>query len=366
MKNLSRLIVVSIMLITILGGLFGWKTHQIKQQQLRMSQAQPPVQVEATRVLAKSWQDSLSALGSVRAVNGIRLANEIAGVVESIHFESGQRVKAGDELLRLDSDTDAAALQTLQAEQHLAEQQFNRFSNLIRSKAISQADFDEAKANLEAAKARVHEQQANLNKKRIRAPFDGTAGLRLVSLGQFLEVGTPIVQISMRDPIYVDFSIPERDMPHIAVGNQVEVKIAASPGRTFAGKISALEASVNTDSRTLQVRAELPNPERLLWPGMFAEVSILRAEYTQVLTVPRTAISYNTYGDFVYVIETGSDGKSTVQRRSVTTGAVRDGRVALTAGVEGDTQVVATGLLRLRNGQAVRIVDSSINDRVVN
>jgi len=366
MKTTARLITVIVVLTLILGSLFAWKMQQIKQQQALMSQAPSPSVVEATRVMEDSWPQSLSAIGSVRAVNGIRIANEMAGVVEHIEFESGQQVSAGDLLLKLNTDTDQAALETLKAEQRLALQQFERYSNLIRGKTISQSAFDEAKATLEAAEARVHEQQAILNKKRIRAPFDSIIGLRMVDLGQFLEVGTPIVQLSMLDPIYVDFTIPERELPRINVGDRVEIRVAAHPGQLFSGAVLALETSVSTESRTLTVRAELPNPEHRLRPGMFANVSTYRGQQDRVLTLPRTAISYNTYGDFVFVIESGDDQQKAVQRRSVTTGEVRDGRVSVTSGVKKDEQVVATGLLRLRNGQAVEIVDSVTSDKAAN
>lgn len=362
MNSTRRFILVAVALLLVLGGLFGWKMLQIRQQQAAMSQPPPPAQVEATAVTRERWQRSLQAIGSLRAVNGVRVANEIAGVVETIQFESGQSVEAGDLLLTLDSETDQAALDTLQAEQRLAEQQFKRFADLVKQRAASQADFDEARANLDAAKARVHEQQAILDKKSIRAPFAGVVGLRLVDLGQFLQVGTPIVEIGMLNPIYVDFTIPERDLPLVAVGDLVEVSVAAQPDRAFSGSILALETSVNAESRTMLVRAQLGNPDLILRPGMFANVTAYQSRFDEVLTVPRTAISYNTYGDFVFVIEPGNQGGNVVRRRSVSTAAARDGRVAIVSGVQEGEQVVAAGLLRLRNEQAVQIVSDDNAD----
>ena len=362
MKHLSRFILVAVALALVLGGLFGWKMLQIKQQQAAMNQPPPPAKVEATTVKQERWQRSLQAIGSLRAVNAIRVANEIAGVVESIEFESGQTVAAGDLLITLNSETDQAALHTLEAEQRLAEQQFERFADLVKQRAVSQADFDEARANLDAAKARVQEQQAILDKKTIRAPFAGVVGLRLVDLGQFLGVGTPIVQIGMLHPIYVDFTVPERDLPRVAVADRVEVTVAALPEQSFAGSIMALETSVNVDSRTLQVRAQLPNPDLLLRPGMFANVTAFQGDYDEVLTLPRTAISYNTYGDFVFVISAADNGGQVVKRRSVSTGDVRDGQVAISSGIEAGEQVVKAGLLRLRNQQPVAIVSDSGED----
>ncbi|MDX1626325.1 MAG: efflux RND transporter periplasmic adaptor subunit, partial [Wenzhouxiangellaceae bacterium] len=222
----------------------------------------------------------------------------------------------------------------------------------------SRAQFDEARASYEAAMARVHEQQALLDKKTVEAPFSGVLGLREVDLGEFLAVGTPIVEINMLDPIQVDFTIAEAQLPLIAVGDRVEVSVSAWPERVFSGRVLALESSVTAATRTVRVRASLDNSEQRLRPGMFAEVRTYQDRVREVVTVPRTAVSYNTYGDFVFVIA-DDGGSKTVQRRSVTTGEVRDGQVEVVDGLEAGTPVVAAGLLRLRGGQAVRVTAES-------
>jgi len=354
MTNNVRVIGVIALLALILGGLFALRFWQMQRQQAAMSQAPPPAAVEVATVTRARWLQSIAAIGSIRAVNGVQVANEIAGVVDEVAFESGQRVATGDVLLRLDAETDLAALETREAEERLAEQQFERFSNLIRQNAVSRSDFDEAQANFEAAQARVHEQRALLDKKTIRAPFSGVLGLRQVDLGQYIGVGTPIVGINMLDPIQVDFTIPERQLPRIAVGDRLEVEVAAFPERVFDGRVLALDSSVLSESRTVRVRGRLENPDLVLRPGMFATVRTFRAEPREVLVVPRTAISYNTYGDYVFeVVE--RDGATRVVRRSVTTGEARDGRVELVEGIDAGARVVAAGLLRLRNEQPVRV-----------
>ncbi|MDT8410262.1 MAG: efflux RND transporter periplasmic adaptor subunit [Wenzhouxiangellaceae bacterium] len=359
MSKIARAAIVLAALAVVLGGLFAWRFYQIEQQRQAMSQAPPPTDIEVVDVARRSWQQSISAIGSLRAVNGVQVSNEIAGLVEAVEFESGQQVEAGQVLLRLDAETDEAALETRQAEERLALQQFERFSDLIDQKAVSRSDFDEARANYEAAVARVHEQQALLAKKTIRAPFSGMLGLRMIDLGQYLGVGTPIVGINMLDPIDVDFTISERNLPQVAVGDEIEVQVAAFPGKVFSGRILALDSSVLPESRTVRVRARLDNPEMQLRPGMFAQVRSFRDERLELATVPRTAISYNTYGDFVFVVTENDSGEKIVERASVETGQVRDGEVELVQGVEPGTTVVKAGLLRLRNEQRVRVVDGS-------
>ena len=355
--NVKRVIFVLVALALVLGALFAWRFAQIRQQVEMMSQAPPPAEIEVVEVSERRWAQSIRAIGGLRAVNGVEVANEIAGVVEALEFESGQRVEAGDVLLRIEAETDEAALATREAEARLALQQFERFSNLIKQNAVSQSEFDEARANYEAAEARVHEQRALLNKKTIRAPFSGVLGLRQVDLGEYIGVGTPIVGINMLDPIQVDFTISERELPRVSVGDRVEVTVAAFPEQQFNGRVQAIDSSVLPESRTVRVRAELANPEMKLRPGMFANVRTVRDEIMEVITVPRTAISYNTYGDFVFEVVEGEGGQKIVERVSVTTGEARDGEVRIVEGIDAGATVVGAGLLRLRNNQPVEIFD---------
>lgn len=359
MRTFGRFLIVIVFLGVVLGGIFGYKFYQFGQMKEMMSQPQPPVEVSATVATVSNWTPSIKSVGSVEAVNGIRVANEMAGVVREVAFESGDTVSQGDVLIRLDSEIDEAALRTRRAEAQLAEQEFKRVENLLPRRAVSQSQFDEAAANYEAARARVSEAGAQLNKKVIRAPFDGRLGLRLVDQGEYLAVGTAIVEINMLDPIYLDYTLSERDLPQVDRGYRVEVTVAAVPDAIFAGEVSAINTSVNPETRTVRVRATLANPEGKLRPGMFATVMTLQPEDREVITLPRTAVSYNTYGDYVFLITGGDDGALTVTRRSVTTGRINDGRVAILEGLEEGDQVVSKGLLRLRAGQSVTIQEDS-------
>lgn len=362
MRTASRFAIVIVVLVVVLGGIFGYTFYRFGKMQEQMSQPQPPAVIEATTAQRTSWTQAIKAVGSVTAVNGVEVANEVAGVVESIGFESGDRVKKGDVLLRMDTSTDEAALRTQRADAQLAQQQFDRNANLLPKRAVSQAQYDEAKANMEAARARVNEAEAQLQKKIIKAPFDGALGLRLVDQGQYLGVGTSIVEINMLDPIYVDYTISEKELTNVDVGNDVAATVAAVPNKEFRGEVSAINSSVNPQTRTVRIRATLGNPEQELRPGMFATIQTVRPQEREVVTLPRTAISFNTYGDFVYVLKENGEGQLVTERRSVETGGTRDGRVEVTSNLEAGERVVATGLLRLRAGQPVKIESEDGNN----
>ncbi len=359
MRTASRFVIVIIFLGLVLGGIFGYKFYQFGQLKEKLSQPQPPVQVSAVKAESEMWTPGIKAVGSVKAVNGIEVANEVPGVIKMINFESGDLVKQGDVLIYLDSATDEAALRTRKAEAQLTEQEFKRVSDLLPRRAVSQSQYDESKANLDAARARVNEAEAQLSKKVIRAPFDGTLGIRMVDLGEYIPTGTPIVEINMLDPIYVDFTLSEKNLPDVATGYPVQVTVAAVPGKTFDGSVSAVNTSVNPETRTVRIRATLSNKDSELRPGMFATIMTLQPSDNKVVTVPRTAISYNTYGDFAFVIEKNDQGTQVAKRRAVTTGATRNGRVSIVSGLEAGETVISKALLRVRAGQPVEIQDES-------
>lgn len=358
MRVFVRLILVLLFLGAVLGGIAYVKYDQFQQMQAQFSQPQPPAVVEAAEVTERRWQGALASVGSLTAVSGIEVTTEISGTVSAIAFESGQRVEAGEVLVRLEDSVDQASLQALIADQQLTRTQFNRYADLLPQRAVSQFEYDEASAKFEAARARVAEQEARIQKKVIRAPFSGVLGLRRVDVGQYIAAGTPIVRLTAFDPIYVDYTVAERDLPGIEIGRVIEISVGAYPERSFRGTVTAIDSAVKPGSRSIDVRATLDNPEELLRPGMFAAVRTLEPEPRRVLTVPRTAISFNTYGDYVYRIERDDDDRQVVVQRQVATGQTRDEQVEIVEGLEAGDRVVAAGLLRLRNGQAVEIEES--------
>lgn len=358
MRIFKRLIIVLIFLLVIFGGIGAYKYYQIQQMTAQMSQPQPPATISSATAESVEWTATLAAVGSLQAINGVRLTTEIPGTVSEIRFESGQRVKQGDVLVQIDASVDKAALEGLIADRELARMEFQRAQNLLPQRAVSQSQFDEAEAKYQSAQARVAQQQAQIAKKSIKAPFDGLLGLRQVDRGEYLTPGAEIVSLQTLDPIYLDYSVPEQRFQYVKVGQTVRARLDAYSDEVFQGRVTAIDSGINEGTRSLRVRATLDNPGGRLRQGMFAEVETVRDETQQVITIPRTAISYNTYGDFVFLIEEGDNAELSAQRQQVTVGQTRDGRVEVTEGLKAGQRVVRAGLVKLRNGQPVTIDDS--------
>ncbi len=351
-----RLTLALLILATIFGGIFGWKFYQAQQMAAARSGGPPPATVAVSTARKELWQPYLSAVGSLAAVSGIEVTSEVAGQISAIHFESGQTVEAGDLLVQLDDRTDQARLKGLVAEQRLARLRFKRLARLVKDKTASQSDYDEALATLDNATAQVAAQQTLIDKKRVRAPFAGRLGIRQVDLGEYLPPGAPIVPLEALDPIYADFSLPERELAQVAVGQTVKVRVQPFPDQTFTGRITAIDPGVDTGTRSLRLRATLPNRDEKLRPGLFAEVKLVLGRKNEVLTVPRTAVTYNPYGDSVFVVKEDND-TLTVQRRQVATGEARGERVTVRSGLQMGERIVSAGQVKLRNGQTV-VVDN--------
>ena len=354
----KRMLLVLLALGLVLGAMSGWKSWQAHQMAALARMPPPPATVAAAEVQVESWQPFLQAVGSLVATQGILVTTEVAGKVSEIRFESGQQVEAGTLLLQLDDSIDRAELEGIVAERRLAELQFKRREELVEKKSISRSDYDEAQLRLENARAQLDTKQAQIAKKRITAPFSGLLGIRQVDLGEYLQPGAAIVPLQALDPLYVDYSLPERHLGLISVGQTVQIEVQAYAGETFTGRISALNPGIDPGTRSLRIRATLENPQSRLRPGMFAEVRTLLPQRPAVLTLPQTAITYNPYGDSVFVIEESETG-TTVQRRQVETGGVRNGRVEIAQGLQAGERVVIAGQVKLRNGQAV-VIDNSI------
>jgi len=354
----KRLILVVLLLIVIFGGIFGWKYYSGEKMAATMSRPPPPAVIASAEVKVESWQPYLHAVGSVTATQGIFVTTEVAGQVKEILAESGQMVEAGDVLLRLDDSVDEADLNGLIAQRTLAKLQFERARKLLKDKSVSRSDYDSSRANLDGAEAAVAAKQALIDKKTISAPFSGQLGIADINLGQYLSPGDAIVPLQALDPVYVDYTLPERHLADVRVGQMVTVEVQAWQGRRFEGMISAINPGIDRGTRSLRLRATLDNPEQLLRPGMFAEVNTVMPLRDNILTLPRTAVTYNPYGESVFVVQQQDKGL-VVQNRPVRTGEVRDGRVEIIEGLEAGDQVVTAGQNKLRNDQPV-VVDNSV------
>ena len=352
---LKRLSLVVLLLLVIFGAVFGWWYHQM-QQKMAARKLPPPAVVAVTQVREETWPSHQNAVGSLVAVAGIDVTNEVPGKVSALKFESGAIAREGQLLIELDATADLAELEGLLAAQRLARIKFQRLAELLPKMSASKADYDEARALLDVAEAAAEAKRAVIAKKKVLAPFSGRLGIRKVDLGQYLAPGSPIVPLEALNPIYADFSLPERHLAALAVGQKVFVEVQAYPGDTFEGRITALNPGIEEGTRTVKVRAALDNPQERLRPGMFAEVRVLLSADTRVLTIPDTAITYAPYGDSVFTVVPGEQGL-TVQRKQVETGEARQGRVAVVGGLAQGDRVVSAGQVKLRNGMAVTLDD---------
>ncbi|MGD8912198.1 MAG: efflux RND transporter periplasmic adaptor subunit [Candidatus Thiodiazotropha sp.] len=324
----------------------------------------PPETVTSDQVRSLRWPNRITATGSLVAVQGVTVTAELGGKIEEIAFESGDRVKKGDLLVRIDVSAEQAQLRSAEAAAKLARINLDRNRDLRANKTVSQADLDTAEANFKQATAQVDNVSATIAKKTLRAPFAGQLGLRQVNLGQVVEQGTPVVTLQTIDPIYVDFSLPQQQFSILATGTQVRVTTDAALETVFNGKIIAVNPEIDQMTRSVRVRAKLSNKDELLRPGMFAKVEIMLPDDDEVLAIPATAILYAPYGDTVFVvdeIENEASGKKqqVLRQQVVRLGDTQGDFVAVLSGLNKGEQVVTSGVFKLRPKMAV-VVDNSL------
>lgn len=373
---IKRFLIALIILAIFIGGLayfqLVFKPQMIKE--FLAKQAPPPATITAQAARSEEWVTKLPAIGTLIASQGVDVASQVAGIVTGIGFESDQDVPQGKKLVQLDVSVELADLASAEATQREADVAFKRVDDLLRRSVASEANVDTARAKRDTAAAAVNRIKALIAQKSIMAPFAGRLGIRKVELGQYVSPGLNLVTLQALDPIWVDFPMPEQNIGKLRRDQEIELSVDAFPGEVFKGEITSLDARVAQDTRTLLVRGSLPNPDRKLLPGMFADVSVLAGAPQNVVTVPRTAITYSLYGDSVYVVKpdekenepqqdaAASDGDKqevfVVERRFVTTGQIREERVAITSGLAPGEQVVTTGQLKLKNGSRV-VIDNS-------
>ena len=345
----------------LFGGIFGYKAFTgIMMKKYMSAGGIPPVTVSTIHATNEAWQPQFKAVGSLRAVRGVDLASEISGLVRSVHFKSGDEVKAGQLLVQLNADPDIAQLHALEAEADLAEITYERDKKQIEAQAISQSTLDSASADLKSKQAQVTQQAAVVAKKTISAPFAGRLGISSVNPGQYVNSGEKIVTLQSLDSIFIDFSLPQQELSRVSRGQTAVVFIDAYPGKTFTGKITAINPKVDPDSRNVQVEAVIANPGRELLPGMYATLEVLYGAAQHYLTLPRTAVTFNPYGETVYLVEekgTDKAGKKTltVRQTFVTLGPARGDQVAVLSGVKEGDQVVTSGQLKIKNNSVVII-----------
>jgi membrane fusion protein, multidrug efflux system len=351
-----RLIIVVLVVGVLLGLLVAWHLVGLHFMKLALTHNSQPPQTVTTLVVGSSdWQPEIAAVGSVRAVHGVNITTEIAGLVRSVNFRSGEDAQEGQTLVQLNADTDIGTLRSLQASADLAATVYERDKVQFDAQAISQAQLDADAADLRNKRAQAAAQAATVAKKSLRAPFAGHLGITTVNPGQYLNTGDKVVSLQSLDPVYVDFRLPQQLLSQVKAGLPVRLSADAFPKQSFTGKVTAIDPSVDVASRNFQTEATIANPGHLLMPGMFAQVAVAAGDLERHLTLPQTAITYNPYGSTVFLAVKDAAGKRTAQQTFVTTGATRGDQVAILKGIKEGDEVVTSGQLKLKNGTPLEI-----------
>ena len=356
-KRMILMLTVTVALIAALGFV---KFRQIQTAIAEGAAFQPPPEAVTTIVARhEDWPATLTAIGTMHAVQGVTVSADLPGIVDSIAFESGRSVREGDVLAQLDTRQEHAQLAAVEAARDLARLNFDRMRGLVDEGAISRADYDRAAAEQKQTEARVGEIRATIARKTIRAPFSGILGIRQANLGQYLAGGDPIVVLQSLHPIYVNFGVPQQDAGQVRAGRQVRITTEDLAGVEFTGRVTAIDSIVDEATRNVQVQATLPNPGGKLRPGMFVQTAVILGASRSVVTLPASAISYAPYGDSVFVVTDLKDPNDRpyrgVRQQFVKLGGARGDQIAVVSGIKAGDEIVTSGVFKLRNGAAVHI-----------
>jgi len=374
----KRMLIMLVAVTVVFGVVFGFKWFGNKMMNEYVNNMPTPsVTITAAAAEPMRWDNTLEAIGTFVPVNGADVTVEVGGIVTAIQFESGARVEKGDRLITLDAANERGEYRKLQAQAELAELNRARREKLYKLDAVSKSDYDAAVAEANAAKASAEAQAGKLAQKDIRAPFSGVLGIRRVNVGQYLSPGTRIVNLQSLDPIDIDFSLPEQYSGRVQPGYKVAVKVEAFPDETFEGEVTAVEPRIDAATRNFGLRARLPNKDLRLRAGLFGNVHLSLPGVREVIALPRTAISYDSYGTSVFVVQPkkadpaaeSADAPAAkddanapaleVSQRFIKLGEVRGDYVAVLDGLKEGEQVATSGLLKLRNQQPVIINNES-------
>ena len=356
-------LMLALVVLFIAGLVFLTMRNIQKGKAMGAKFAPPPAAVTTIVVKAQTWQPVLSAIGTMKAVNGVTVGADLAGVVSEIFFESGTTLRKGELLVRLDNEQEEAQLRSAEAKLALSHQELDRRRDLLAKKAIAQSEWDTAQSQLNQMEAGVAEMKTGVSRKRIAAPFDGVAGIRQVNVGQYLDRGAPIVSLQSMDPIYVDFALPQQHLATLSTGKKLRLSAGGLAGEKFDGEITAIDSQVDASTRNIMIQGTVNNAGHKLRPGMFVEVEVLLPETDGVLAIPSSSIAYAPYGDSIYVVKSGEATGGTagkhVQQQFVKLGTKRGDQVAVLSGLKEGDEIVSSGVFKLRPGAPVQ-VDNSV------
>lgn len=348
----KRMVIMLALVVLFIAGIGGVKAAQIHGAIAASAKfAPPPTAVTTVIVKQERWQPALDAVGSLKAVNGVTVSTDLPGIVSHIAFQSGQPVKQGDPLVKLDTQQEAARLHAADARRDLAKANLERHRDLVKEGAVSQSAYDAAESEFRQAGAAVDEARVMIARKTITAPFDGVLGIRQADLGQYLDVGAPIVALQSVDPIFVEFALPQQELAQITAGKTLRLQADGIMER-FEGEITAIDSRVDEKTRNIMFQGTVSNPNHTLRPGMFVNVEVLLPE-TETLSIPASSINYAPYGDSVFVVT-----QNQVQEQFVKLGPSRGDQVSVLSGVKEGDEVVSSGVFKLRSGIPVQVNNS--------
>ncbi|MHB8428856.1 MAG: efflux RND transporter periplasmic adaptor subunit [Acidiferrobacterales bacterium] len=358
-SGLRPFLATVVVVVVVLGVIFGLKFWKAHRASVAMAHRGPfVVSVSATPAVKMPWQPRIDAVASLIAVEGVHLTAQLPGQVTGIYFRSGQPVRKGQRLIQIDDSNQRAQLASDRATETLDRLNFQRSSSLFRLRATSRVSLDTARAAYEMARAAVANDLATLAKLSVSAPFSGRIGIRQVSVGQYMVPGTEIAALNTWNPLRAEFTVPQSQIDLVHPGDQVSVTINEFPGRHFTGRLSAMDSEVDSSTRNVTVEATIPNPQSVLRPGMFGEARVMVGAAKPVVAVPTVAISYSSFGDFVYVVQTRKSGGHTM-RVAISTpvhpGDTRGGMTQILSGLQPGQLVVTAGQMKLRSGVPVAV-----------
>ena len=358
---LKRLILMLVVVLALLGGLGFFKYRQISAAiAIGKSYAPPPTAVTTLVAKREVWPSTLNVIGTAQAIQGVTISADLPGTVNKINFESGQQVKAGDVLVELDTRQERAQLAAAEAAYELAKITYARQQQLVKEGVVARTEYDNALAQQKSTEANVGEIKATIERKTIRAPFNGILGLRQVNLGQYMAAGQAIVSLQALNPIYVNFGVPQQTTSQMKVGRSLRITSDDLPGMEFSGRVTAVDSVVDQTTRNIQVQATLTNPGSKLRPGMFVQVQVALGQSRDIISLPASAINYAPYGDSVYVVSQMQDPKTGktyqgVRQQFVKVDGSRGDQVAVVSGVNPGDEIVSSGVFKLRNGAEIQV-----------
>ena len=353
-KSLKWIVMLSFVFFSVLAViLFNFVLNKIIIPNQFANMPEPSYPVSEYKVTYSKWTPSIKSIGFIQPNQTINVSNEMAGKITLINFVSGEKVTKGDVLLKLDSKTEQATLDGYEATLLQEKSNYERYLKLLQSHSISQSSFDLQKSNYFLAIANVNSAKATLNKLTIKAPFSGTLGLKNVSLGQYIASGTDIVQLDDLHKMELRLTIPQTQLKDIVVGQKVKVSVDAYPNSLFEGQVEALSPGVDNTSGLVEVQVSIPNENDKLRGGMFATANILLPEIPKAMMIPQQAVSYNLYGNYVYVIHKDKEGDERVKQEFITILSQDGNNVVVSSGIKTGDVIVTSGLVSLSNGSKV-------------